>query len=217
MRQIPRPGGALGFTLVELLVAVAILGMLLTVTFGVTRTASRSVDAGALRANATGDRRVSMDFLRRRLSTIVPVTNAEGDREFGFSGDASGFSFLAPAPRQAGSQGLFVYRIERLETSGGAALGLAYVPLDPGSADVEPAFAGGTGSRRLLIEGFDALTFSYFGSRGAMKERPTPPGWYEQWDAEEDGLPRLVGLSVSRTAHDSPDLVLALRTQVAHR
>lgn len=205
------PRAARGFTLLEMLVAVAILSLLVAVTFGAVRTASRSLDAGLQRADATEELRSVADFLRRQLAQLTPLRVPVGDEaRIAFRGDAERLRFIAPAPQHARGPGLLVFELELTRDAGRTGLALSSAPFDPGSAafaDVE------TGSRMLLAPDLGAAVFDYFGAEFGDDR----PSWKPGWISGAELYPSLVRLRVadSQSAAGWPELVFAVNGQVA--
>ena len=61
-----------GFTLVELLIALALFALMSAVLFGSLRLAGRSTDAGDEKAQASSGMRLASEFLRTQLSAQHP-------------------------------------------------------------------------------------------------------------------------------------------------
>jgi len=216
-RKVVAPGSTnVGFTLVELLVAIVILTMLLGVTFGAVRAASRSVDTSSRRALATEETRVLTDFLRRRLAALVPIARDQQQATYAFSGNETGFGFVGSAPRQVGAAGLFVYTLRGVEDGESLALSLGYGVFDPGAAETFDAavVVEASSGVRLLAQGLDAVSFRYYGERsGNGQDQWTEPAWFDAWRGEQDGLPRLVGISIAGGQTRLPELVFRIRAE----
>ena len=64
---------ARGFTLIELVLALTILGTMLLLLYSGLSFALRSWDAGDVNGRLTMDRRIGANFLRRELSELFPM------------------------------------------------------------------------------------------------------------------------------------------------
>ena len=198
-----------GFTLVELLVAIAILGLFASATFGAVRTAGRSLDAGLQRANTTEVERSVSDFLRRQLAQLMPTRVPDGDESrLAFAADRSRLKFIAPAPQYSPGAGLLVLELVLLKTDGQTSLVLKFGPFDPGAAEFEYADAS---ERSVLAKDIGDMVFEFFGAE-VEEDRPT---WKSEWRAEADLYPTLVRLR-PRNGSDSgwPELVFSVQEQV---
>ena len=67
------PHGCGGFTLAEVLVAMALLGLVLIMMFSALHTTSRSWYLGEARAVQNDERRLVQSFLRRQFEQVVPL------------------------------------------------------------------------------------------------------------------------------------------------
>ncbi len=199
-----------GFTLVELLIAITLLGLISVVTYGSIWTANRSLHAVEQRVELNDEMRVTQEFIRQSLSQARGVMAVKkGRMEVVFRGDAESLSFVAPAPLQRGNAGgLYHYRFE---LKGGGqdtySLALSYAQFLAGLEYEEMLPVQG---ESLLLEQVNELTFSYYGS--------DEPGAEEEWLAEwlrSDMLPQLVRLKLKRNASDEATiLIVAIKGQV---
>jgi len=205
MSSQPRVTG--GFTLIELLVAIMILTLLMTASFGAVRIASRSWEAGHLRADATEEMRATSDFLRRQFGQLTALTWTDGHKErIAFSGDHDHIRFIAPAPQHSRGAGFLVYELAVANDDDGQLLVLSFTPLDPGDVNFgDPDFAG----RLNLAAGFEDVSFDYFGAE--MDDELQ--SWKQSWRLDAEHYPSAIRIHTSM--NDSPvawpDLVLPLR------
>ena len=88
-----------GFTLLEVLVAVAVLGMLLVLLLNILQSATGLWRGVENRAEAYREARAAMQVIARDLGNVVPVTNANYFPTNLFSG--SHIAFLARMPRSS--------------------------------------------------------------------------------------------------------------------
>ena len=93
----PRRQG--GFTLIELVVALAILGTMLVLMYSGLSFAVRSWDAGDANGRRTADRRIGENFLRREVTEIFPMRWKDPMQlRFAFEGKANTLRFVSTRP-----------------------------------------------------------------------------------------------------------------------
>ena len=96
-----------GFTLLELLIAMSLLGFILVLLFGGMRLGARSWDAGEKRAENATHLALLQGFLRRELSQVTPFRwKKKIDMNLAFIDQPDKLKLVAPiAVRLAGFSG----------------------------------------------------------------------------------------------------------------
>jgi general secretion pathway protein J len=192
-----------GFTLVELLVALVVLGFILAAVAGGIRFGNRAWETSAVRSAAIEDVAVAQRFLRHRLGEVMTLSADIGGtpRQIGVTGDATHLRFTAPWLSPVGSGGLYLFEIGRTTNR---SLGLGWTLLHP-----ELAEASGPrrdGERNLLTE-IESVNIRYFGDL----DFADTPGWQTSW-TDPVFPPRLVAIDISFAADDPrswPTLIVA--------
>lgn len=185
-----------GFTLLELLVAMSLLGLLGMLLGGAFHLATSHVGQRQGALDRSAELAAAGAFLRDRLSAALPaVPLGWPEGAVLFDGQPDGLSFVAPAPESVPAGGLLVYTI--VQTPGGLVLRWrAYDGTVP----------EGPGTDTLLLPGVGEARFDYHGPRDGA-----PPAWHGNWQ-EQAALPTLVRLSlVDGDGRALPDLVVAPR------
>lgn len=91
-----RPARAHGFTLLELLVAMIILSLIMTIAFSALRVGIKSWNLSAQRLNESADLRAAYRFIANKITHCYPMTWRTGQKEMpAFEGDAQGFKLIA--------------------------------------------------------------------------------------------------------------------------
>ena len=206
--QSAGPNRDRGFTLLELLVAILILTLLMTISISSVRIAGQSLVAGVDVADATEEMRTVSEFLRRQLAGLPPLVMGDGqDQRIALQADSKSLRFIAPAPQYSYGPGLIVYELTAERIDGLEYLTLSYAPFDPGSSDWQRPPPG---SRRIISRGFEGVTFAYFGS----EMRRDSPAWRTDWRDDAEQFPSAVRIRTrdNDTADGWPDLVYVLRS-----
>lgn len=187
-----------GFTLLELVVAITLMGLVLVILYSGLRLGLNGWDSGEARAEATNRLRLVEEFLRRQLAQSMTVyqINDRQERTVVFTGQADRIEFVAPMLARLGQGGL--YRV-RVETDDGRLWirWRPYLPADP---------TAGEERETLLLEGVSSIEWAYFGSE---QDDDTQPEWRSDW-ASPARRPLLVRLNLALQGESWPDLVVAL-------
>jgi general secretion pathway protein J len=194
-----------GFTLVELLIAIALFGLILTGLYSGLRMATRASDAGEAHATDNDELRAVMGFLRFELGQVYPlVFSDEGDEQVIFEGEPDRLSFVASLPQHRGVEG-GAYLISLVVDQD--RLVLRYRLTKP---DRQYLFeSGDTGKEVVLVPGLESVGFSYYGKRGRIAR------FYSRWD-DPERLPKLLRMHIrpkGRGVH-WPDLIVPIRAEV---
>jgi general secretion pathway protein J len=200
----PRAGRAAGFTLLELLVAITLLGLLMTALFGGLRLGARVWEVSEQRLDDSARLQVVQDFLRERLMQAHPLdlVDAQGRTEPAFIGLPQTVRFLTLMPEHLGA-GFHLAQLGLIEEDGGLHLGLRWRSYDIYADDPE-----GEPHARVLLEDVAALELAYYG----LKTEEQAGAWHDEWQGETL-LPRLIRVAVIFAEGDRrhwPELIVPL-------
>jgi general secretion pathway protein J len=192
-----------GFTLLELLIAISLLGFILTILFGGMRLGIRSWEAGESRAQETTRHAIVHAFLRRQLSQVVPhrwIEDAKSD--LAFTGERDSLRIVAPVAVQLGPGGLYLVSIELSKKDEGGQLVLKRVI--PTRQDTDFSSLN-SAENTVLIDEVEALDLAYFGSE-TINDKPV---WRNQW-RNQAVLPYLIRIRLKlKNGRKWPELVVA--------
>jgi len=168
-----------GFTLLEVLVALVILGFIVSGLVGGTRLGLAAMDAQSRAAAEHGDLE-PVDRLLRRVVANIALPN--DDRQPGLVGDVNGFACVTRVP--AGETSGLAPRVDAYVTANGARqLILRWSPhLHAERLVPRPAPA-----QAILLQGIDRLEISYLS--------PERSGWLTSWNRTD--LPALIRIRLS--------------------
>lgn len=193
------PAAARGFTLVELLVALTLLGLLMVALFGGLRLGARAWEVSGERLEDTSRLQVIHEFLHTRLSQTYPleVTGRAGQPRLAFRGGPDALSFVTLLPEHMGA-GVHRLTLRLVERDDRLHLALSWRPF-AATPDAEANEDEASSSEeRLLLRDIAGLELGYF---GALAPRE-PPVWSESWHDALLRLPQLIRVRVIFPAGD---------------
>ncbi len=178
-----------GFTLIELVIAMALLGVMMVLLYGGLTFAFRSWDAGEANGRRETDRRIGENFLRRELTELFPMRFKDPmSLRFAFNGQPQEFRFVSSRPPDVAMGGLSLVGLS-VEPGEGRTRNLVMrrampddAAKDFGPLEKAPGF--------VLLEGVDSVSFGYFGSENDFVD----PHWSDTWITAR--IPQLVRMTV---------------------
>ncbi len=201
MRRRPR-----GFTLIEMVVAMALLGTMMLLMYSGLTFGLRGWDAADTNGRRTADRRIAENFLRREISETFPMRFKDPmTLKVAFEGKENRLRFVSsrPAGISAGGLSLVGLEVETDDVKRKRNLVMRRAMPDDDAKDFAPLDKA---ERTVLFEGVDAVAFDYFGSENDF----TDPKWVEAWDFA-GRIPQLIRIRI-RTADGGalPEMVVRL-------
>lgn len=198
-------GNEEGFTLVELLVALALFSLLAMLLFDNVRFGLQAWQHGSVHAENSEHGLVSQDLLRRIVGSIYPMVVEDGGIQprIDFDGSKEAISFLGSAPIAASAGGRFRLKVFVEHQQSRTDLIMSAKPelADPQDASMA--------RRTVLLSDIEDAEFSYFGlAAGERNEK-----WQDSWGRRSD-IPRLVRIRVEFRSGDGrswPELLIAPR------
>lgn len=109
---------SMGFTLLELIISITIIGIIALIIAGATRVAFRSVDSGERRVESLERIRSSLNILNSQIQSEIPLTyDEEGSRQYYFRGGKDFLQFTTNYSLTGAERGyvLASYRVARGE------------------------------------------------------------------------------------------------------
>jgi prepilin-type N-terminal cleavage/methylation domain-containing protein len=200
------PNNQAGFTLVEMLVSLAVIGMAAgLLALGIGRMGLDLTQSA--RADTQLDQISAAQFLlRHRIARAFPAKDRQTGNSVEFDGEAKSLDFLGTAPDAQGPQELQHYRLKLAQDGT-----LTLYQISSLTTAVDPHQRATVGWQATpLLRGVADLSLAYFGPR----PNGTGNSWQPDW-SRRPTLPMLVRLRVdlaenalARGAHGWPDLVI---------
>jgi general secretion pathway protein J len=199
-----RVGREAGFTLVEVLVALALFSLLATLLFNNIRFGLKAWQIGSSQSELLARSTAAQDALRRLIGNAYPMSMASGgnDPSIDFEGTHETMTFLEDAPVVTGGAGRFRFRLfpERKQDQTDLVISSTPELANPQEASMTTS--------SVLVSNIDQVDFSY--SRGGASSQTK---WSNSW-SKQGGLPMLVRVRVAFRSGDTrlwPDLLIAPR------
>lgn len=196
-----------GFTLIEVLIAMTLLGIMVVLLFSSLKIAAESWNAGEGKIIEVNKKAVVYQFFKRHLTGIRPVTEQLSEKDIAdnvepqqlFRGQARNMRFVAALPQSSARKGLQVFDIapNRANASTLMVALRPYQQTEPGQVD-QPV---------ILLEGVKAFAFSYFGK----PDENTDASWFDEWQGL-DHLPQLIKVTILLKDNSYwPDMIFPLK------
>lgn len=186
-----------GFTLIEVVVSIALFALLMGVVYSGFSIAVRAYDAAESRVGKIERMRLISAFIRRSLSGAQALALADGGEwALQFEGAADRIRYVADLPGYVGISGLHEIVLE-LEPSGEQHdLVMRRRVL---STDRDGQVLGDFDTR-VLAEGIEAFSLRFYGAENSggegVADGVVEPTWQDAWQAVKN-MPLLVELSVT--------------------
>jgi general secretion pathway protein J len=198
-----------GFTLVEIVLALVLLGAMMIALYGGLTFALRSWDAGEVNGRRVADWRIAENFLRREVSEVFPLRWKDANfLKFAFEGERDHVHFVSSRAAGVALGGLSLVGIELepgAEPRSPRNLVMRRTMADDDANDFAPL---ADGQKSILIAGVDSVEFAYFGSENDFTE----PAWIDAWKWPAR-MPQMIRLRVRTANGDAlPEVVVKVMT-----
>lgn len=120
-----------GFTLIEVLLAITLLGIIMSLAYGGLRSVTRATDRADSLIQEQTHLRATQQFLHRQLARSLPLNYLvdDDDQFYVFEGDRDRMQFVAPMPGYLGAGGPQVQELSLERTHNGYELVFRHIPL----------------------------------------------------------------------------------------
>ena len=194
--------GQMGFTLLELLISITLLGFIVIITAGALRAGYRSTESAQNKIEALERFRTSLNIVESQVQSafIIKKMDATLDLDFSqFSGSRTNLQFRSLYSLWGGQKGpVFVTYEVRDDVGGGKALYANEAPIAIPDAAREVK----------LIDNARDLFFEYF-YKGPTDEKGS---WVEEW-TDKDNIPNKLRLTIDKDSRVLP-LIIPVRAGI---
>lgn len=199
----------LGFTLLEMLLGLGLLGLITLALFTALRFGTHSWERAEAKSFQVVDLALVESLLRREIGKAFPLrVGLASENKVAFEGDQRGLKFFAPLPAHFSTGGLSLIEIrhEPADAANGGRRGVLVLrhTLQNGQETDLPQNEATMTSR--LLDDIDSVSIDYFG-RDSDQAQPT---WKDSWD-QSGRLPQLIRL---RLAFSSGEREFVIPTQL---
>ena len=202
--------GKKGFTLLELMLSLAIMGLVLLIIFGALRVGTRAWEKGEKDVAVHQRQRAVLDLLSQQIASACIYEIKMGDDAFYFKGSEGKMAFVSRSPIVPGSvTGVVFVRYTIQEGDGQEKKQLKLFEKDAGFLKEEDLESQEEEDLFTLISGIQVLQFEYL----KEEENKSEMDWQVSWDpSEEKGLPLAVRISLKQGEGTAPiNLIVPIR------
>ena len=200
-----------GFTLLETLIGLTLLGVLMILIYSALNLGIRAWDTGDRRVAEASHQRIVQSFLRREISQIFPVRwRGIAESKIAFEGGKSDLKFvtslnLGASGKDGGLQWGHLYVADdSVDGERRQALFLSREPFDLQAKDWSALDAA---KPTRLLTGVKSVEISYLGAENDISD----PKWTSEW-TNALRVPLAVKISVKLdNEREVPDLIVALK------
>jgi len=182
--------GKRGFTLLELMLSLAIMGLVLLIIFGALRIGTRAWEKGEKDVAVHQRQRAVLGLLSRQIASACIYEIKMGDDTFNFKGSEGTMEFVSRSPIVPGAlTGVVFVKYMVQEGDGDGKKQLNLYEKDAGFLKEEDVENQSEEDLFTLISGLQDLQFEYL--KGGEDKSETD--WQASWDpSEKTGLPLAV-------------------------
>lgn len=200
------PKTSSGFTLIEVMIAMTLLGIMMVLLFSSMKICADSWQKGEDKISEVNDVAVVYQFFQHHLSTAKPLWNdfADENEEYSFQGSKQEVQFVSSFPASAKKSGLQLFKVKMLHEGDNQYLQVSITPFFPAAEGEEWHKEEVT-----LLQHVSNFTLNYY-----FQDDSQPEGiWQEDW-LGQDALPKLVKIKIERDDGSFwPEMTFALKNE----
>jgi general secretion pathway protein J len=187
-----------GFTLLELMISITLIGIIVLIVAGAMRLGYRSVDAGERKIESLERMRASLTLIDSQIQSEIPLTiDEDGSRKYYFKGEKGTLLFPSNYSLWGGQTGYVVVTY-------------SVVPDERGKQTLwisESIIGAGNKNETKLFESLDEISFQYFYQGPTDQEG----NWVDQWTENTD-IPKKVRVRLVQGTREL-SLIIPMKTR----
>jgi len=198
-----------GFTLVEVVLAMVLLGTMMLLLYGGINFSLRSWNAGDANGRRVADGQIADNFLRREVGELYPMRWQDPNvLRYAFEGKQHDLRFVSSRRAGVSAGGLSVVAIQAEQGSAPRTFDLT-MRRAQASGDVNDFSPLEQAKPSVLLAGIEGVDFAYFGAVNDFSD----PEWTDDWKYPAR-MPQLVRMTV-HGAHGDTLPPMTIRLMVA--
>lgn len=184
-----------GFTLIEVLLAVTLLGLIMVLAYQGLRTGAHSAAQGEATIERVNRLRLAQEFVRAQLSRAQPMAFDQDDTlgQVVFEGGPDSLQFAGPMPGYLSSGGPYVQSLVLDRGERGLDLVFVHHVLRYGPDADKPRDESSEPKPVTLLGGIDEAKFSYL---EPPETQDGEPEWVDEW-RDLNSLPLMIRLDLT--------------------
>ncbi|WP_170161212.1 prepilin-type N-terminal cleavage/methylation domain-containing protein [Methylocaldum marinum] len=202
-----------GFTLIEVLIATTLLGVMMLLLLGSLRIGVNSWDSGEDKLARASRLFLVENFLRSHIGGALPLVDMEDPQGVGTSlrGGENWIEYVATMPQQVRMGGLYRFRLYVAENGNHYDLKVAMRPYVSNPNSIASAAPAEAIEDVVLLENLAGIKFSYL-PESLQGAQTVGEGWVSEW--QQPQLPLLIQVQIEPEDEEPwPALVVALKTR----
>ncbi len=186
-----------GFTLLELMISIAIVGIMVFILMAVLRLGFRSVEAGERKIDSLERIKASMNLIEAQIQSEIPLTfDDDGEKKYYFKGQPNSLEFSTNYSIWEGEAGYVIVSYQVVEDFQGKR-----------TLQASENKIGRENKHEIkLLEFFDEMYFEYF-YQDPMGEKGE---WIDEW-TETTFLPKKIRLHLIKGGKDL-SVIISMKT-----
>ncbi|MCK5897792.1 MAG: prepilin-type N-terminal cleavage/methylation domain-containing protein [Methylococcales bacterium] len=193
----PRKSRLLGFTLIEVLIALSLLSIMMLMLFAGLRISAKSWDKGDAKLIQINNMSAVHNFFHNQMATALPLWDdfTELEKKFSFQGTENTLQFVSTLPSSSKRLGLQVFNLRLEKNQLWVAIKPFYPSLEQNKWKIEDV---------VLLDKIATFKITYFG-----KQEEDVLEWQDDWVHKH--LPQLIAIDIETIAEIKwPQIILKL-------